>query len=455
MSSINLRKAVAWTLVTAVVAAGTAVGMRAGGQFSEDRGAQGVEAQGGRMSAGSAGSGEAGRGVHGGRAADGGVAPAPGGPEDKGGMGEGEGGKPTVELSNNLSYPIMELASGGAAGTIGPAMMNVPGGALGVNYSYGCLEDDPAAEYPNRSCVSEDGQTFYAATSSFCQTLCAGKQIQPIYWQKTVGQSWKSEVVPSAVGTETAAYVDWGDALESRTSAITSVVRVETMPFYYSGSESETMKGFEMWHVYGQGKSEMWGLRATDATSSHSAYMYETPYAIIHTGEALLNIAKLDDGVNVACPPSGPSSPYDGIGENEALPRWNGSSWNGALFTAEQPFTAELNIGGKYVYGYNWMLQTFPTPGVSKAGWWRLTFRASDVHFDSDTVIGPAPAYGATPTTSAVSVTAVAGEDESDGSGPLYLAVVRGDYDLTFIDVCISESKGGGEGSRRPESPGE
>jgi len=52
-------------------------------------------------------------------------------------------------------------------------------------------------------------------------------------------------------------------------------------------------------------------------------------------------------------------------------------------------------------------------------------------------------------------VTAVAGEDEADGSGPLYLAVVRGDYDLTFIDVCISESKGGGEGSRRPESPGE
>ena len=101
MKSINLRNAVAWTLLAAVIAGGTAVGMRGGDRFPEERGARAVDAQGGRMSGGSAGPGEVGRGSHGGRAADGGVAPAPGAPGDKGGAGEGEGGKPTVELIAN------------------------------------------------------------------------------------------------------------------------------------------------------------------------------------------------------------------------------------------------------------------------------------------------------------------------------------------------------------------
>lgn len=372
------------------------------------------------------------------------------------GGGGGGGGKPPVEVSNNLSYPILELTSGGAGGTIGAATTSVTPGTFGVNFSYGC--PDPTypdvAEYPNKSCVSSTG-VFYAKDSAECQAICGTNPslIERIYWQKVPGQKWKSEVIGPR-GTEIAEYVDWGDALESRTVSATSVARVETMPFT---TEPTPMQGFEMWHVFGTGKTEMWGARVTDWDSLQH-YMYAGPNAIIHSGNARLNLAKLSAGA-VTCPTT-PSiygaSPYDGLydpdlGPEEEQPVWDNQTqtWDGALFTTDILFNPELNIQGKYVHGYNWNLKTFQTVGVAKAGWWRLTFHASDVGFTEGTIIGPPVVPAATPGLPLQSLAAEAMEPESETEGRLYVALVRAPPDsLTFLDVCIAEAKGGG--GRRP-----
>ena len=39
-----------------------------------------------------------------------------------------------------------------------------------------------------------------------------------------------------------------------------------------------------MWHVFGTGKTEMWGARVTDRVTPPRALQVHTPYAIIHTG---------------------------------------------------------------------------------------------------------------------------------------------------------------------------
>lgn len=388
-----------------------------------------------------------------------GAAFAAGGPPDGGGGG-GSGGKPGVEVSNNLSYPILELTSGGASGTIGAATTSVTPGTFDVNFSYGC--PDPTypevAEYPNKSCVSSTGD-FYAKDSSECQTLCDGQTIERMYWQKVPGQTWKSQVADGGDSAITE-YVDWGDALESRTSSATSVVRVETMPFDQL-TELSTMKGFDMWHVFGTGKTEMWGARVTDGdTPQH--YIYDGSFAIIHTGQAHLNLAKLSPGAAPGGCPAVPSiggfSPYDGINPNgetsltELTPTWDAGTrtWYGALFTADLPYSAELNIQGKYVYGYNWNLKTFNAGGYEKAGWWRLTFYAPDVDFTAGTIIGAPSVPASTPEFPLMGASLGEIEPAAETEGRLYVARVLGDPDhLTFIDVCINAAKGGG-GGRKP-----
>lgn len=377
---------------------------------------------------------------------------APGG-KGGGGGGGGGGGKPDVELSNNLSYPIMELQSAGAPAA--EASTSILPGEFGVNFSYGCVETSEDAEYPNKTCVSDAG-VFYDKSAVACIDIC-GESPDRMYWQKVNGQSWKSEQIGGAVTyAAMSAYVDWGDALESRTSAESSVIRVETMPFF--DHVTADLKGFDMWHVNGLGISEMWGARITDSDdpSTLQHYTYATQYAIIHTSGARLNLAKLNSEAETC--PSFPeefgSSPYDGDydplnGEPEAAPVWDGSTrtWDQAVFTEDMPFSAELNIQGKYVYGYNWRLGTMPVTDATKAGWWRVTFYASDVHFSAGTEIGapPVPESAVDSEFPLLSVAAaVSEEEESTTEARLYKAQVSEAYDLTFIDVCISSKKGGG-----------
>ena len=114
--------------------------------------------------------------------------------------------------------------------------------------------------------------------------------------------------------------MDWGDALEAVSWSERSVIRVETQPYYstiddYSPWETtcsnaadsagldpevDCKVGLQMWHVSGQGITEHWGVRATEPDpilgGDSVSYNYDSPFQIIHTTNARLNLTKLEPG---------------------------------------------------------------------------------------------------------------------------------------------------------------
>lgn len=118
------------------------------------------------------------------------------------GAGGGGGGNPHGEESvNNLAFPAVEI---NAAGPVVSAFFNAASApVLGQDFSYGCNVADTSGErtYPNTSCVSADGKTYY--TPSQCQTAvanCSGQAIERIYWQKTTTNDWSSDTSASGLG---------------------------------------------------------------------------------------------------------------------------------------------------------------------------------------------------------------------------------------------------------------
>ena len=369
---------------------------------------------------------------------------AQGGPG--GGQGGGGGGTPggpggeEEAAANNLSYPAA-LTTGGTANL---ALVWIPpagGGALGVNYSYGC--DKPNGDYPNTSCIAADGTYLDAAG---CAAFCgAGYAVARMYWQKVPNNDWWAETTSVAL-SQAATYVDWGDNLEAVSWRTTSVIRVETTPY---ATLAAPLIGLQMWHVSGQGPDEQWGVRATDSVTPEP-WWYSSAYGSIFTSSARINLTKLGSA-KAACPTAPGGAPtvtptswsFDPVG---------GGSWVGAdLYeAADLPFTAELNVGGKYVHGYNWMLRRMTVPaGWSKEGWWRLTFYTADgaVQFSTATQVTPPPAF--TPQPPPVTLAA-----EAEEEGSLYTPVVDAANNLSYIDICVvakTTGKGGGSKGGGPK----
>lgn len=342
------------------------------------------------------------------------------------GGGGGGGNKPPggETAVNNLSYPAVKIDGTAATYIFTPSTP-----LLGANYSYGCNVPETVGEskYPNTSCVSSDGLIYYSAET--CRALvpnCADPNIpiERIYWQKTA-HKWSADAtvhLTSIDGPRAAQFVDWSDSLESQIWWDTASIRVETTPF---AALAETQTGLTMWHVYGQGTIEMWGARASEAGV---AAEYESPVAILHTGKARLNISKL------STPLADCTTPVTWGGTWDPSTR----TWSTSTFTLYNGlYTAELNIGGKYVYGYNWQLRRdIVPPDIGKTGWWRLTF------YTEDNVVGFAPGAGVDPpgvdpTTLQKTFTPVADSANS----------------LSYIDICVRGSKGGGgtKGGPKPK----
>ena len=368
---------------------------------------------------------------------------AAGGPPEGSGGGKG-GGKPSVELSNNLSYPAVLV---GATADVA-AKFAVTQPQLGVTFSYGCDVPEPSstgdALYPNTSCVSPDGRTFYTAAE--CAELvpaCAGATINPIFWQKNTKNVWSADAVAMPPDVS-AALIDWGDNLESQTWTTNSVIRVETTPFALLES---TLLGVQMWHVSGKGPDEQWGARADEGTT-YRPYVYDSMEPIIRSDMVRLNIAKLSAPGAATCPVSGVFQSPVGPDLLWSIDPATGTGlWATTYLLRDVPYTPELNVGGKYVYGYNWMLRSDSVPpNVGKAGWWRLTFYADDISL-AGAVLGTPVIPLADPWDLTVTSPAsrLASTLAAEG-GAIYVPAIDSDKNLTFIDICIKEGKGGGSG---------
>lgn len=356
----------------------------------------------------------------------------------------GGGGGHTETATTCLSYPA--VFTGTAVTLNGVEGAWTLGGALGTEFSFGCAI--PVEEFPNTSCIKADG-TFM--TYDECLVACPSTPVERIYWQResprAVWQAGSTATTdPGGAPLWPATHVDWGDNLESQTWSATSVIRVETTTFA-TLPELTTLLGFQMWHVSGKGPDELWGVRATEPDETYMIprpYVYDSPYAIIHAPRAHISFTKLETAAST-CPTIPLPSPFEGALTWDAL----GHTWgigDTALCTwNDLAYTVELNIGGKFVHGYNWQMSRVPPspcPTYVKEGWWRLTYhQAADalaVDFTLANTLAP-PVLTVPPIPPAL-------EAEEEESGALYTPVVDKVNQLTYIDICLKGGKGGGGG---------
>jgi len=398
----------------------------------------------------------------------------------------GEKGPPTGgEAGNNMSTPAIQTES---ASTI-VAYWTVPATAeLGVHYSYGCAapQSNEQFNYPNTSCVDnlDNASVYYdAAECVAAGNPCEGQEVSRIYWQKVVENEWWADDDGISESDPNFAYVDhvdWGDALEAVSWNERSVIRVETQPYSSTipgydptlgpcGTASGTPEvdckvGFQMWHVAGQGITEHWGVRATDAAEALS-FNYDSPFQIIKSTNARLNLTKMAAG-DALCSMPGESEEGD---LPPAIGDWNGSEWGGTCTLSDAPYSVETSVGGKYVYGYNWRMRDVDLSnlcsGWLKTGFWRLTFYApEDVMFDD--AFAPNVAPPAVPSEvralprcdefgencvfntilaepPPVPEVVVESEDPT-ADDRLYRPVIDPINNLTYLDICIVAKEGGG-----------
>lgn len=413
----------------------------------------------------------------------------------------GTQGPPTGgESSNNLSLPSVQTES---QISIEANWATPTEPILGVHYSYGCAvqEMNEQFKYPNTSCVDNLGSPSEYFTAEQCTddslpSPCRGHPVSRIYWQKVDVNEWWADdegILNDDPNYASVAYVDWGDALEANSWNERSVIRVETQPYSSTilnfdpsvltcedaaigaalDPEDACKIGFEMWHVSGQGITEHWGVRADEDAVS---YNYDSPFQIIKTSNARLNLAKLGAGPATCPMPGGNPGDESPLGENGV---WSGSEWLGPeqleiCTYLDEPYSVETSVGGKYVYGFNWRMKNVELDsmcsGVVKTGFWRLTFYApQDVMFDNaaaPNVAPPGPPSDARtlPREEFIDdllppvVAVLAAEEEEDPTADdrLYRPVVDTVNNLTYLDICVvgKEGGGGGGGGGKPGSDG-
>lgn len=360
----------------------------------------------------------------------------------------GKGGGRGETTANNLSYPASFTGLAPTLqGSAGSYTLGSTEASPGVSWSYGCNKPEIIGQttYPNTSCVNPTTGAYLSFAE--CQAVCGYQPdntplaVERIYWQTQPANIWQAQSEGPATSARAAGFVNWGDNLETGQWTVNSIIRVETTPFY-SLPNSATLLGFQMWHVSGQGTNELWGVRATapeNGTATIIApYIYNSPYTIIHTSSARLNLAllgTLSPGAVCGNPP--PISPFTTRTGWQSSP----AAWEGALYTQDLAYTPELNIGGKFVYGYNWNVRNMQLPvGLSAAGWWRLTFYTPDRSVNFLTVVPltePNYTYNYVPSpTSAIS--------PREDTGPKYFGTVDPTNNLTYMDICLNPSSGGG-----------
>lgn len=146
--------------------------------------------------------------------------------------------------------------------------------------------------------------------------------------------------------------IAWGDNLYARDWTTHSVVRVETVLY----ASHEPMTEFEMAYLFGEGPDEMQGTNGVTSESSSPT---------VFTPQTRLTIQRwMPESVEL-------------IWDTET------KLWIGA----EDPivsggYSAEINVKGKVVFGYNWFVQRTADPDDG-TGLYRITMRLED----SDAVI--------------------------------------------------------------------
>ena len=317
---------------------------------------------------------------------------------------QGGGGGEIETAGNNLSYPV--ILAGGASLPFREPPAGTDYSLLGT-YWYGWI--DPATGLQ------------VACDPAVLGCPPEGVEISRIYLQKDPLSVWQAGHVASGVPVP-AAYFDWSDDIESTLWSDSSVVRVETVPFAYAPG----MLGFQMWWASGKGVDEVWGARASGTDPPvPGEYPFSPSYATVYSTNAWLTLQKLEaGGGSLVAPPD-----TSGYVWNASTHQWDNAA---AQTVRVELCSAEINVGGKVIYGFNWMLKRqLMVAGEAKDGWWRLTFSTSEntILITEGTVLTPPPP-------------AVPPAEQS------FFAKVDPVNNVTYIDLYITAARGGGGGKK-------
>lgn len=293
------------------------------------------------------------------------------------GSGGGEEG-----VGNNLSVPVVfaeGVGLGGAAIT----------------------PDDPGL----RPLAEEEAGPLAAGAEPFWwegnEPDCGPDPENPTFFCQGSSNTWRAEWLDGSVGPQRSALVAWGDNLTHHQFDTHAPVRIEVVLW----DQDVTLQGFEMPFSSGEMMDEIFG--------SNGQIIDTLP--TIFSKAARLTISKLDDASYN--PETGEGEVLEDVFEGSIEEGW-GSEGPGS-------FAAEVNGGGKVIYGFILRVQdvVLVTPEVHKYGWWRLKFSMDPGHNVSLDALPP------------------------EGDEPLLFQPRLGSGgQFTWLDINIKKASGGGGG---------
>jgi hypothetical protein len=198
-----------------------------------------------------------------------------------------------------------------------------------------------------------------------------GNKADKIFLQQQENNTWQAESLNAAAENLEVHVdlIDWGDNLEAVSWNEYSVLRTEVVLFQDLSKNKDfpPMQGFKMDWLFGRGMGELWGTNTK---------VYDSDIATVYSGCARWTIQKLDDS-NYVIENPGDIKGNLSLDWNATIGEWEGdiseTYFNGAVWEAgDGPgyYSAEINVGGKVIYGYNWFVRD-----IDKApGFYRLTF---------------------------------------------------------------------------------
>ncbi|UCC22047.1 MAG: hypothetical protein JSW23_09610 [Planctomycetota bacterium] len=252
-----------------------------------------------------------------------------------------------------------------------------------------------------------------------------------LYLQQDEQNMWQAASLTLTPGVDPVLNVDlidWGDNLEAVDWSDRSKVRVEVV--LWQNISAAPMDGFEMFWISGEGQTEMWGTNTV---------VYDSNAATVYSGCARMTIQKLTkDFQDPTLSLTWDAAAGEWIGDaNPAT--FNGGVWEGG--DGPGYYSAEINVSGKCIYGYNWdVRKTGEGPGS-----YRLTF---SLDANNGPTLNTFFVEGITEIMLPAEEEATTEEEEPPTGG----GVAAIDYanNLTYIDVHIVEKSGGGGGGGKP-----
>ena len=247
------------------------------------------------------------------------------------------------------------------------------------------------------------------------------------YIQADPLNTWQAEnIIPALNQPVKVSFVDWGDNLEAKSWSFGSQVRVETV--LYKLFEGSPMKAYRMM-IYDEtisGLDEIWGTSGTT---------YMSHVSTIYSGTARLVIQKLTkdrDSEDLSLQWDATNSRWTGDANDPIV---SSGVWNN--ISGPAAYSAEINVQGKLIYGYNWVTKR----DGDGAGDYRITF-----------VLEPSvPGLTCNTLFDASSYVLVSEEETEtteEDSGPVStggIAEIDTNNNLTYIDVRLTEGTGSGK----------